>query len=216
MGVVETSVGIESVLREGSSCFVRVGYARHRVVIRGVAKDSIWISWPDAELPSEGTGADLEFHAPSEFLCYHTRVVLPPTDTESGVVLQRSESADYLKYRRSWRVPTDLPAQLRAVEEDRIWPGRVVDLSADGALVNTDAEIGDNRLFVFSMQFPGRGPNAASGRIVHRVHDGGVVRLGVRFERLPRDTRHTLTWFLYKEIRRLYPEQLRELYPRPR
>lgn len=204
----------DALLEVGNSCFLRIFDQRYFVDILGVSQDTIWVSFHMSDFPLEGMGVDLEFHQGGGFTCYHTRVSIPPKEAGDGVVLQRAEAATFMAYRRSWRVPVDLAMKAREHPDGEVWDGRLVDISAEGALaVSAKAlEVGD--MMSLSFALPGGRMATMTAQVIHsRVDDEGVVHMGLRFDDVPATTREALTSFLWREIRERYPSELEELYP---
>ncbi len=205
---------LKAALREGNECYLKVMDQKFFSKILGVADDTVWVSFPGADYPTEGMGVDVEFHDFEGFLCYHTRVVIGPKQTGDGIILQRSEAATYMRHRRSWRVSTDLPGEMGRGESKAAV--RVVDLSADGAQIDSPKpfDVGTGLHFTFSL--PEKPPCTVSCRII-RCSDGKVSGswiVALLFTDVPDSVRPSLTWFLYKRIRKEHAQELADMYPR--
>ena len=199
----------------GKECFLRVQARIYRSKILGVAKDTIWVSFDDQDHPRQGTVVELEFHDGQGHIAYHTQVVIEPKQRGDGIVLQRASGDKFMKHRRSWRVPTDLVGSVRALNNGHVYQARLVDLSSEGALVETPAEFEVASFVDLTLAFPQRPPHTIKARVVHdssgQTH-GLLYRFGVRFTEIPRDAQRSLTLFLWKRIRELYPAELNAIY----
>jgi Tfp pilus assembly protein PilZ len=207
-----------SPLHVGNECFMLVMDQRYFVEILGLTKDTVWVSFPASNYPLEGMGAELQFHSNNGLSIFHTRVAKGPEKKGDGVILQRSESASFLKHRRSWRVACDLSVMINTLNEARLHEAQLVYLSAEGALVETRSEFDSGELLNVSFTLPNQPTRALRARVIH--YDSATMlrsgKLGLRFTDVPPDSRETLTIFLYREIRERYPKELRAMYPRHR
>ncbi len=200
----------------GNTCYLRVMDRRYLSEIRGVAKDTVWVSFPGANYPIEGMGVELEFHAFDGFVRYHTRVAIGPKKKGDGIVLQRTEAATRLKHRRSWRVPVSLPARIQSGDDVSVQRGRILDLSSEGALLQAMAGIGVGSPIAVDFALPGKPRLLVRAMVIHsgEAKKAGQRCYGLRFTEIPPEARDSLTWFLWGKIKRIYSAEIRELYPR--
>lgn len=207
-----------SPLHVGNECFMVVMDHRYFVEILGITTDTVWVSFPASNYPIEGMGAELQFHTPDGCSTFHTRVAKGPEKKGDGVILQRAEASTYLKHRRSWRVTCDLPVMINSLSEARLHEAHLVDLSAEGALVESQSEFEPGDLLNVSFTLPQHPTRALRARVIH--YDPPTMlrsgKLGLKFTEVPPDSRESLTVFLYREIRERYPKELRAMYPRRR
>ncbi|GEM_PF-3583104 len=208
------SAASEGPFQIGRECHLRVKSGVFRERVLGVAKDTIWVSLStDIDMP-DGTPVELEFHEPEGHLNYHTRVVIPPGHGREGMVLQRSAGSNQVRHRQSWRVPANFAGMVRPLDEERAHEARVIDLSAEGALIETPAELPIASRIAFTFALPEGPPHTVTAHVIHDdVREGGVAfRFGLRFAELPAEVRRSLTTFLWGRIKDLYPEELRAAY----
>lgn len=205
-------------LQVGKQCYLRLLNQTYLVEIIGLAEDTIGVTFPSANFPVEGMGAELEIHDREGFLCFHTRVAIGPKELGDGIVLQRAEAATYLKHRRTWRVPVDFKVKLRRSSDGVRGNGRLVDLSSEGALMETQAAFAQGDDLAMKFRLPGRLSSTVQARIIHwrEAAGPGYARAGLRFSAVPPDARRALTKFLYARIRVLYRPQLKAMYPKRR
>lgn len=204
-------------IQVGCECHLRVEKILHTVEILGLGKNTIWVSFPSNPTPKPGTGVELELHNTAGFVRYYTRVTQSNSTPGGGVMLERAETATYMKRRREWRVPTDIPAKLRVVDDPTTYPAQVVDLSSEGARIESDAVLAPGEVVGIVLKLPrGRLSHKFTAQIIY--HDkkkrGKSRAYGVRFLEVSRRTRRSITIFLWKRIRKEYPDELRSLYPR--
>lgn len=209
-------IPLQSPLQVGRECYLRALGRALIVEVLGVSGDTVWISCPSAGTLEEGTGVELEFHYDEGFVGYHARVAVVARHPADGIVLERCETASFRPERRDWRVPTDFPVWLRRPGSKEKLKGRLIDLTQNGASVATSApfEAGDALELIFQL------PEYAAHQLVAQVvysdkrASNDVNRFGLRFVDVRKRARNAITWFLYDRIRELYPEELRDLYPR--
>jgi c-di-GMP-binding flagellar brake protein YcgR len=107
---------------------------------------------------------------------------------------------------------------INTLNEARLHEAQLVDLSAEGALVETRSEFDSGEILNVSFTLPSQPTRALRARVIH--YDAPTMlrsgKLGLRFTEVPPDSRETLTIFLYREIRERYPKELRAMYPRHR
>ena len=205
-----------SPLAAGTEAQLCLNGQRYLVEVLGTAEDAIWTTFPEGSTPAEGTGAELTVPGPDGPMYYHTRVGLRPGVDRAGVVLRRSEASTHLKYRRSWRVQVNVPAELSAVKRPLEGSAQIVDLCLAGAMATTRAPFEVGELVTAELTLNGSERVRLGARVIHYGpcdDDTGLCRAGFRFVKMKPSTRWTLALFLYRIIREQYAPQLREMYP---
>lgn len=206
----------QDALRAGNTALLKVTNRRFLVTVLDLAKETIWVSFPGADYLVEGMGVELEFHDRDGFLRYYSRVVIPPKNVGDGVVLQRVETAQVIRHRRTWRVPTHLPVHLRDPVDNRQWSGRLVDLSAEGGLALTHAAVeAAGAELEAAVEFPEHGLVRLLAKVIHTTPADRLYRVGLYFTKISKTNRDRLTAYLYPRIREHFQAELRELYPPP-
>lgn len=209
----------ESALQIGQECFLSAMGRTLVVEVLGATRDTIWVSYPTADVIKEGTGVELSFHNQHGFIGFHARVSSGPKSGQTGIMLERSESADHRKERRNWRVPCRLPASAKRYNESDTVPSTIIDLTIDGAMIQSTivAEAGSMLELTFDVP-KAKLPVVLLAQIVYTdpTPEGDINRYGTRFLELTRVNREALMWFLYEKIQAAYPRELAALYPRPK
>jgi len=207
----------QSPLQPEKECFLTAMGRTLVVEILGISGDAIWISYPTADIIKEGTGVELSFHEAGGFIGFHARVASGPKMNQSGIMLERAESARHNTGRKNWRVPTDFPVVLNELEDDKPLQAQMKDITIDGALVKTDSELQAGAMFNLKMKLPKSEPFKLLVQIVYSdpTTSDQQNRYGLRFVEVPHVAKDALIWFLYEKIHDLYPQKLRDLYPRP-
>jgi len=209
-------------LSQGSQCYLRVLDRRFFCEIMEVGEQSIRVTFPGMDYPVEGTPVDLEFHVSDGYTCYHTQVVSGPAASGGGLVLERAPGGlKFYRHRDSWRVPTDFLVQLKFDGEPRRHNLPLLNISAGGIMVRTDLPLEFGSSVLLTLELPGEPAVSTRGRVVHiQEAPGGLsgrARLvGIKFQNVEANARRAVTRYVWKRIRELFPEQLKELYPRGR
>jgi c-di-GMP-binding flagellar brake protein YcgR len=157
---------------------------------------------------------DLEFHDKSGFNRYRAEIIAGPQESdEDGIVLGLPRAASRSQHRDSCRVPTDLTVQLRSAVRPRWFTGSLLNLSAGGALVETEAEFDIDTTAQMNLSLPGEPSREMTCTVVH-VNDAVDKRrtagrhvVGLRFVSPDRSTAQSLTRYIWKRLRELYAEE---------
>ena len=211
-------MGAQSALIVGQECFLSAMGRVLVVEVLGMKGDTIWVSWPTADVIKDGTGVELSFHNQHGFIGFHTRVSSGPKPGQTGIMLERSESASHSKERRNWRVPCKLPVSVKRYGEDKVTASRIIDLTIDGAMLASTYSAEAGAMLELQFDLPkAKVPITVLAQIVYAdpTPEGEMNRYGTRFLELTRPNREMLMWYLYEQIQSSYPRQLRDLYPRP-
>lgn len=206
-------------LAVGTPCSLCWDRHRYPAEILGVSENTIWTSFPAIDVNAEDLGVDVQLGVGTEGPVYHTQVVIGPRERGDGVVLRRTASAVRKHGRDIWRVPTRLQARYGAGASAPWFNATIANLSLHGALLagSTQFQIGDR--IMLDVHFKDDIRRTFPAMVVHTAPPDQFKRserqwLGVRFDGLDGSMRHDLTWYLWKRVHRLYPEEVRALYPR--
>lgn len=205
-------------LAVGTPCTLLWGRERHQVEILGMSQTMIWTSFPALDVNVMDKGIDVQVGTDGTGPIYHTQVVIGPREPGDGVLLRRTASAARKHARGALRVPTRLQVRYRAGATGPWFEGRIVNLSMQGALLVGEGvfEIG-YRVTIELRDKDGK-PRRLSSVVVHRNAPEKNKRpdrhwLGLRFRALDPQMSRELTWYLWKRVHRLYPDEMRALYP---
>lgn len=215
MGDTCIQSGVRSPLAVGRECYLSAQGRTYVVDVRGLAGPAIWLSFPTCDYLPAGTGVQLSFHDDDGTVTYHARVVVSPGDATGGLMVERAEAPTDQQRRRDWRVPADYPVWVRSAEDEDKIKGRMVDLTAHGALIATNFRFQAGEVVELIFQLPQSAVHRVRAQIVYcdMTDETGVNRFGLRFLEVKSRAREAITWFLYDRIQSLYNEELRELYP---
>lgn len=209
-------------LKIGNTGYLCLAENRFLVEIRGVERTLLWVSFPGANYPIAGVGGRLEFHSETGFLAYNVQVLRYADRPGEGIILERSESADQRTHRTSWRIPTDIKVMFRTPNSEEIFEAVMEDLSAEGCQVRANPVLSVRTPIELTFALDRQHGNQVLEARVCYVQDESDLqspkglRYGLRFTRIPPDTKRLLTLFLYHHVRRLYPKDVAAMYPRVR
>lgn len=136
---------------------------------------------------------------------------------QTGIMLERAESARHNTERKNWRVPTDFSITLNIIEEEEQHQAQMKDLTIDGALIKTFTDFQPGAMLNLKMKLPKSEPFTLLVQIVYSdpTTPDQQNRYGLRFVEVPKKAKDAFIWYLYEKIQEIYPQKLRDLYPRP-
>ena len=211
----------QELIRVGNNCFIKIMDQRFLVEVLEVGERSIHVSFPGRDYPVEGMSADLEFHGKHGYTCYHTQITLGPVKSGGGLVLERSPGGIKMyKHRDSWRVPTDFSVKLNLDSEPGEHEAPMLNISAGGVMLRTELELDFASELLLTIPLPGEKVFSVRGKVVHISEMSGDLQnctarfIGVRFMETDAETSRSITHYVWRRVRQLYPDQLRALYPR--
>ena len=206
----------QALLNVGRECVLRSGERTYVVEVMGMAKDTLWLSFPDTDPPRRGNAVLLEVHDEKGFATYRVKILVGPKLTGNGILVERLASLNYMKRRKNWRVPTDFPVWLTGSGDEQRREAVLVDLSYDGARVETREAFNTGEEVALALKLPRRPTHRFDATVVYvnKPRRSGLRRVGLRFDSVSERGRHSLTRFLSKRIQELYPAELHALYPR--
>jgi hypothetical protein len=209
-------------IRCGNTGILCLMDTRFLVEILGVERNQIWVTFPGVCYPLAGMGGRLEFHHDTGFIAYNVQVLHYAEHPASGIILERSESADQRTHRTSWRVPTNIEVVFRTPHSPEHFTAVMEDLSAEGAQLRAHAVLPVRTVLELGVALDREhGQQVIEARICYAHEEAGprnpgALRYGVRFTNMPPATRRLLTLFLYHHVRKLYPRDVAAMYPRTR
>jgi len=197
--------------------YLRLGEKRLPVEVLAYAKDTVGVSFPHAQFLENGMKLDLEFQESDRLVVYHMQVVVAPIDPGDGVILQRVKGAMYAEKRCTWRVTLDEAIGLHRRGDPRPSNARVLNLSCEGAYLETPCALRVGDVVDLLLSLPELPSHEVSGKVVRVEPRGpdsnGAGRYGVYFVELFPEARRTLTYFMWKRLRELYPREIAALWP---
>lgn len=198
-------------LVKGNRCLVAVMGQRFMVDLLEVDDKTIRVSFPGRDYPISGMAVELEFHDPNGFNCYESEVILGPEKGTPGIVLERPVEPRRAQHRVSCRVPTDLTVQVKDQAHIRRYDAPLVNLSADGALIETNAPFDFSTTVELWLSLPGEPTHETLGAVVHissptetRASGKDTTIYGIRFLHLDPAASQSICNYIWERLRELY------------
>jgi len=196
-------------IRKGNRCLVSLMGRHFMVEVVEVEKDTISVTFPGCDYPPDGVFVHLEFHDPEGFTHYHTEVVRGPQSREDLLVLSKPGEPKRNVHRDTFRVPTDLTVQVRDQVHVRKYDALLLDISAGGCLLQTDAPFDFDTSIEITLSLPGEATHTILGQIIHIAetgsrHDGPSRVFGVKFVGVPSDAASSIGRYVWLRLRDLY------------
>lgn len=197
-------------LTKGSQCLLHVLGQHFLVDVLEVADDTIRVTFPGEDYPVAGMQVSLEFHDTEGFNSYVSEVLTGPETKSQSMVLKRPRGARRTHHRRSFRVPTDLTVQVKDQVHVRRYDAALLDLSSGGVLLDTVAPFDFSTTVEVTMSLPGELTHTVLGKVVHIGESpdnpgSGSKLLGVRFLSLSPQVLNSISRYIWKRLRELYP-----------
>ena len=204
-------------IEKGRRAFLRHAGERVPVEIVAVAGDTVAVKLSEATSLQEGKGAQLECHDGCGVASYHTAVVATPRSPGDATILQRATSVTPRQRRRTWRVPLDTLTYVYKHGNPEVQEASTVNISVEGALIETDAALSRNDTIDMSLALPGYRPFPVRARVIRAEPadpaQNRMQRFGVWFIELPPKARRPLTIFIWRQLLRTCPEKVASLFP---
>ena len=197
-------------LVKGNQCLLQVLGQHFLVDVLEVAEETVRISFPGEDYPVTGMQVNLEFHDTEGFNSYSSEVLEGPENKSQSMLLRRPSEARRTHHRRSFRVPTDLTVQIKDQVHVRRYDAALLDLGSGGVLVDTVAPFDFSTTIEVTMSLPGEMTHTVLGKIVHIGESpdnpgSGSKMLGVRFLGATPQVVNSISRYIWKRLRELYP-----------
>jgi Tfp pilus assembly protein PilZ len=200
----------EAKLCKGNECLLNVAGRHFLVKILEVTVETVRVSFPARDYPVEGMCAYLEFHDDDGFYYHSSQVLKGPSAKGDGLALHRLSELKRSTHRRSFRVPTDLTVQVRDRAHVRKYNAALLNVSAGGALIQTEALFDFSTTIELTLSLPGEPTHLILSQVVHTSAGTakaapGVHHFGVRFVNIDPDAEQSITRFVWKRLQDIYP-----------
>ena len=189
-------------LSEGGECLLNVLGCHYMVKILEVTADAVRVSFPGRDYPIEGMQAVIEFHDNEGFYYYSTQVVQGPLGEGRGIVLRKPGEVKRSRHRHACRVPTDLTVQVRDRNHMRRYDAALLNISAGGALIETEAPFDFTTDIDLTLSLPGEPTYAIGCHVAHAAPacrgKDGVHRFSMRFVDLDANADYSITRYVWR------------------
>jgi c-di-GMP-binding flagellar brake protein YcgR len=198
-------------MRTGSTCLLNVIGQYFLVDLIEISEDTIRVSFPGTDYPVPGMSVHLDFHDAEGYDSFEAEVLEGPANTDAGLLLTKPTESRRTQHRDACRVPTDLTVQIKDQIHVRRYDAGLLNLSAGGALIETDAPFDFSTTLELTLSLPGEPLLRILGQVVHisdesRAPSPSPTRLlGVRFVSLDPEVRKAISRYAWYRLRELYP-----------
>ncbi len=197
-------------MRAGSTCLLNVIGQYFLVDLLEVGENSIRVSFPGRDYPVPGMTVSLDFHDADGFDSFEAEVIEGPAKNDSGLLLTKPNESRRTQHRDACRVPTDLTVQVKDQVHVRRYDASLLNLSAGGALIESDAPFDFSTTLELTLSLPGEPLLRILGQVVHisdetQSSSPGSRLFGVRFVSLDPDVRHAISRYAWYRLREIYP-----------
>jgi len=193
----------------GMSCLLNVMGRHFLVKITEVGQDTLRVTFPAKDYPIEKLRADLEFYDQDGFYYYSTEVVQGPAEAGGCLVLTKPTELKRNLHRECCRVTTDLTVQVKDQVHVRRYDAGLVDLSAGGALIQTEAPFDFSTTIEMTLSLPGESTHVILGEVIHAPGEtpqeqSGARILGIRFTDVDAETSRTISRYIWRRLQEVY------------
>ena len=204
---------VENHFKPGNRCLVIITGQRFLVGIQSVQEDTVRLSYPAADFPVAGMLLEIEFHDDLGYARFESEILATPENVGDGLLIRLPTEYSRTTQRGAWRIPTDFNVILKSHVHPRRYEVPVVNLSAGGMLLQTNADAELNDTVELKFHLPGEAaPQEMLGTIVH-VHQpdnkaGGETMVGINFINPEPQHRKALSRYVWRRLREIHPDDL--------
>ena len=200
---------------EGNHALLVLMGQRYAVTILNVHPDSVRVTFPVRDFPIEGMYVNIEFHDELGYSTYESEVLDAPKGPGDGLLVRRPTEGQRTHHRASWRVAADIRVEIKGHVHPRRYDAPVINISAGGMLVRSDAPLNLNDNVDLSFDLPGEGPKTVLAEVMHvsvpEGSQGGVPLLGLKFVSPEPALVASITKYIWRRLRQMHPKQYLKL-----
>lgn len=195
---------------EGVNCLFSVTDRNFVVEILEVHEEQFRISFPGIDYPIAGMLAEIEFHDHSGFSHYQLKVLQGPQKRGDGVWLERPSEAGRIWHRDTCRIDLDLEVEVKDQVHVNKYPGRLINLSTSGAMVESVVNIDIGATMEIILNLPGEPSHTIVAQIMYasepvQSDDGPVLTYGTKFVGYDPGAGRAITHFIWDRMKTIYP-----------
>jgi len=209
---IETGAGGAIQLSAGVECLLNVTGRHFLVKVLETTNDVFRVSFPGKDYPIGGMRGEVEFHDGDGFFYYPVQVVDGPIHKGSGITLQCIDGIKRNRHRDACRVPTDLTVQVRDESHPRRYNADLINISAGGAFIRTEAPFDFSTIAELAISLPGEATHEIRCQVVdmlpgaENAHPAGN-RYCLRFAAIEPEAERCITHYVWERLRQMFPPQ---------
>ena len=195
---------------KGAECLLNFIGRHFKSRILEVGPETFRVTFPGKDYPVPGLNIVLEFHDDLGFYYIPTLVVEGPQKQPGGITLQKANEVKRSTHRDSFRVPTDLTVHVRDHIHVRRYDAALVNISAGGALLRSDAPWDFSSTLEIMLSLPGEQLYTLLGQVMHiaTCPQCGVQQtervFGVKFIGIDPEIERAITNYIFTRLPELY------------
>ena len=198
-------------IRKGGRGRVRMGGSAYPAEVMDVRDRVVRLHCEAARLPNDGAGVVLEFDDERSGCVagYYARVLTASPDSVHELVLLRSASLNREELRTNLRVPADIPLTLETNGLPTPISGKLLNISAGGACIETQGAIGQNGRSRVRLHMTEEPALQVAGTIIHaeETEAGSEVRrIGIRFSEISPEDSRAISWYVWSRVRSFFQD----------
>jgi Tfp pilus assembly protein PilZ len=199
-------------LSVGTQCMLHVTGRHFLVRVVDVDNDLVRLTFPGKDYPIEGMRGEIQLHDEEGFFYYPVVVVEGPMLKGSGIRVRKMGGLKRSRHREACRVSTDLTVQVKDEAHVRLYNGLLLNVSAGGAFIQTDAPFDYSTTVEITISLPGEPTHGIRSRIVDVLPACETARstdkrFCVRFLDIDPDAEKSITRYVWERLHQMYPTQ---------
>lgn len=202
----------DSELRVGNRCLLSMMGDFFLVEILAVDKENVQVTFPGSDYPIAGIPVEIQFHDTEGFRCYSSVCVEGPTAGRQGILLRKPQEGRRVLHRDSCRVPTDLTVQVKDQVHVRRYNAALVNLSAGGAFLTSDAPFDFHTSVEMTLSLPSEATLTLLCQVLHIGEPEGEHApdqrfFGLRFVNPDHYARQSIERYIWQRLNDLYAKR---------
>jgi len=199
-------------LSVGTQCMLHVTGRHFLVRVVDVDGELVRLTFPGKDYPVEGMRGEIQLHDEEGFFYYPVVVVEGPMLKGSGIRVRTMGGLKRSRHREACRVPTDLTVQVKDEAHVRLYNALLLNISAGGAFIQTDAPFDYSTTVEITISLPGEPTHGIRCRIVDVLPACETARstdkrFCVRFLDIDPDAEKSITRYVWERLHQIYPAE---------
>lgn len=197
-------------IKKNRECLLNFVGRHFKSKILEVTPDLLRVTFPGRDYPIPGLNMVLEFHDDEGFYYIPVSVIEGPQNTPGAITLRVDGEVKRSTHRDSFRVATDLTVRVRDHIHVRRYDAALVNLSAGGALLRSDAPFDFSSTLELTISLPGEPLYTLLGQVLHvaECQDPGTQNprlYGIKFIGGDPEIERAITRYIFTRLPDLYP-----------
>lgn len=197
------------------------GNTRVHARLKEIKQDgSLVVTYGSPQSLAQGDIVEMRSADGSPAKIYYMQVQVASAASRPYLLLQHNPGASLKKRRRGWRIPFNAQTGIRATADHHFRSASFIDLSLVAARVICEHQFPPDTRIVLRVALPEFPEHLIEGKVLRtsttplRKDSFGQDCYGlvITFESMSATARKHLTFFLWRQVRRIFPREMRKLY----